>query len=61
MGELQGMREKVGVMEEKMDTIILDRLLDHEAAVCSRASCWFMLHAGISNARKCYSSYSLFA
>ena len=38
LGELQAMRDTVGAMEEKMDTLILDRLLEQEAAVCGKAS-----------------------
>ncbi len=35
LGELQVMRDRVELMEEKMDTLIVDRLRQHEAAVCS--------------------------
>ena len=35
LGELQDMREKVVLMEEKMDILVQDRLQQHEAAVCS--------------------------
>lgn len=32
LGELQQLREKVGVMEEKVDYLVLDRLQQHQEA-----------------------------
>lgn len=35
LADLQGMRERVVLIEEKMDLLIVDRLQQHHAAVCS--------------------------